>query len=202
VRAVGAICLIGVTALLPTHARADGRLLDDDSFVVHSSGPLLLDGGLVIAMPAALPAGMSTGIGFGAAHDCTCWFSYGVRTSWTAVTESSEAWTVDDWDFRLRATAGVRHRFGRGAIGVRLGLGTTIVREDRTRNEGMRAGLTGSELESVAVQALPAGEVEGVIELHVFGPWLLIASGGPSADAFDGALHGGWVAQLGVGWKP
>ena len=90
----------------------------------------------------------------------------------------------------------------RRVIGLRLGLGTTIVREDRTRQEGMRAGLTGSALETVEYAALPAGEVEGVVALHLFGPWLVIASGGPSADVLDGTTRGGWIAQLSVGWQP
>jgi hypothetical protein len=196
------VWLAAVATATDAHADDGGRLLDDDSFAVHSTGSLLVDGGLVLVMPAGLPTGMSSGVGAGVSHDCTCWFSYGARLSASTVTESSEAWTVYDWDFRLRVTAGLHHRFGRGEIGFRVGAGTTLVREDRTRNEGMRAGLTGSALESVEWAALPAGEVEGVVALHLFGPWLMIASGGPAADVLDSTVHGGWVAQLSVGWQP
>ena len=193
----------GVALGLAADAHADGgRLLDDDSFAVSSKGPWLVDGGLVLVMPAGLPTGMSSGVGAGISHDCTCWFSYGARVSVSNVSESSEAWTVDDWDVRLRLTAGLHHRFGRGEIGFRVGAGTTIVREDRTRNEGMRAGLTGSALGSIEYAALPAGEVEGVVALHLVGPWLVVASGGPSADVLDSSVHGGWVAQLSLGWQP
>ena len=74
--------------------------------------------------------------------------------------------------------------------------------EDRARNQGARAGLTGGDLETSALAAFPAADLEGVVALHIVGPWLLTVSGGPTAIVADGALHGGWTAQLGAGWQP
>jgi hypothetical protein len=66
----------------------------------------------------------------------------------------------------------------------------------------MRAGLTGSDLETSAFSMLPAADLDAVIALHVAGPWLLMMSGGPSVDVFESKLHAGWSAQLGVAWQP
>jgi hypothetical protein len=125
-----------------------------------------------------------------------------VRASWTTATESTIAWNVTHWDLRARVIGQVQHTAGRGELGLRLGLGTTLVHEKRVRNQGMRAGLTGSDLETTALDALPAGDIEAVIALHVAGPWLLAMSGGPSLAIVDGAAHGSWTATLGVGWQP
>jgi hypothetical protein len=105
-------------------------------------------------------------------------------------------------DLRLRATGGLQKAAGRGTIGLRLGLGGTLVHETRVRNQGMRAGLSGSELEASALRLVPAADLDAVVALHVAGPWLLVTSGGPSVDVLDGKLHAGWSAQLGVAWQP
>ena len=184
-------------------AHADsGRMIDDDTFALSSHGPYLVDAGLLVALPAALPAGISTGIGAGLTRDCGCHFSYGARASWSTETASSITWQVTHWDMRLRAIGMVRHDAGRGMIALRLGAGTTIVHEHRVRNQGMRIGLTGSALEDSATEALPAGELEAVVGLHITGPWLAMISAGPSLEVFGGALRGGWVAQIGIGWQP
>jgi len=91
---------------------------------------------------------------------------------------------------------------GRGTFGLRLGLGTTVVHEDRTRNQGAAAGLTGGALATSALAALPAGDLEAVVSVHVAGPWLLTLSGGPSAFVSEGAFHAAWIAALGAGWQP
>src|SRR5438067_13785912 len=113
-------CILLSALLAVSTARADdGRLLGDDTFAVGSHGQLLVDGGLFVGMPAALPAGMSTGFGAGITRECGCNWSYGARASWSQVTESSMFWIADHQDYRLRATAAVRHRFGRGALALR-----------------------------------------------------------------------------------
>ncbi len=188
-------------------ARADdGRLLDEDTFAVRSRGTLLVDGELVAALPTALPAGLGVGAAAGVTRDCTCWFSYGARVAWSEASGSDAAWTVTHDDFRLRGTASLRRVIGRGTIALRLDLGPTLVYEDRLRNQGMRAGLTGSALETKTLAALPAGELEAVIALHVTGPWLVIASGGPGLAAVPLAtgtsVRGNWIAAIGVGWQP
>lgn len=203
--AQGSLLAVALVVAIAAPARADdGRLLGDDTFAVHSNGGLLVDGGLVVGMPAALPAGMSIGAGAGVTRECSCWWAYGARVSWSQITEygvDPAAWTVTQQDLRLRATGALRHRFGRGTLALRLGLGTTIVREHRVRDQAMRVPPMPS-FSSHATAALPAGELEGVVALHVAGPWLLVASGGPSADYLDGKLHGGWTALVGIGWQP
>src|SRR5262249_57342476 len=91
---------------------------------------------------------------------------------------------------------------GRGTIGLRLGLGGTLVHETRIRNQGMRAGLTGSDLENSAFAMLPAADLDAVVALHIAGPWLLMTSGGPSLDIHDSKLHAGWRAGLGGPSQP
>jgi hypothetical protein len=81
-------------------------------------------------------------------------------------------------------------------------VGPTFVYEDRVRNQGMRAGLTGSDLETSSLATVPAAELEAVVAVHVAGPWLMILSGGPSLLVSDGATHAGWTTQMGVGWQP
>lgn len=192
---------MGAMLVLAARAsHADGTLLDDDTWKVSSCGCLVIDGGLALGFPAALPTGLSKGIGAGITygHDLAA----GARASWTTATESTEAWQVTHSDLHLRATGALQHAAGRGTVGLRLGLGGTLVHEHRVRNQGMRAGLSGSDLETSAFAMLPAVDLEGVIQLHVFGPWLLVMSGGPSLDVHDGAAHGGWNAQLGIGWQP
>jgi hypothetical protein len=148
----------------------------------------------------ALQTGMATGVGAGVTYGRR--LALGVRASWATATESSLVWTVRHDDYRLRAVAVARQPAGRGAFALRLGLGATIVHEDRTRNQGMRAGLTGAELETSALAALPAADLEVVVSVHVAGPWLLALSGGPSTLVSDGVFHVGWIAQLGVAWQP
>jgi hypothetical protein len=195
------LVLLALCAGLPSVALADdGMLLGDDTWRYHSSGALALDGGLVVGFPAALPTGMSTGVGLGITSGKT--LTWGARATWVTATESSLPWTVTQSDLQLRVTGGVQARPGRGIIGLRLGLGGTLVHETRVRNQGMRAGLMGSDLESSAFEMLPAADLDAVVALHIAGPWLLVTSGGPSVDYIDGKLHCGWTAELGVAWQP
>lgn len=181
-------------------ARAQGPSEVDELAKVTSAGDLSVDAGLVLGLPATWQTGLTTGVGGGLMYGRR--FAWGVRASWSTATESSLAWTVSHDDFRLRATAAVQHAVGRGTLALRLGLGPTFIYEDRVRNQGMRAGLTGSDLETSALSTVPAAELEGVVALHVAGPWLLIVSGGPSLLVSEGAIHGGWTTQLGAGWQP
>lgn len=199
--ACGAVLAL-VACAIPRVARADGRLRDRDTFAVHSTGDVAVDGGLVVGFPAALPTGLSKGAGVGVTQGRGGVLAWGARASWSTATESSISWTVTQWDLRLRAIAELRHRAGRGTIALRGGIGATVVHEHRVRNQGSRAGLTGSDLETSAVAALPAADLEAVVAVHVAGPWVLVMSGGPSVDLRSGALHGGWIAGLGVAWQP
>lgn len=193
--------LLALCVASPNSARADdGTLLTDDTWNYRSVGRVAVDGGLVVGFPAALPTGLSTGAGAGVTVGDT--LTWGARASWVTATESSLPWTVTHSDLRLRVTGGVQAAPGRGTLGLRLGLGGTLVHETRLRNQGMRAGLTGSELETSAFALLPAADLDAVLALHIAGPWLLMTSGGPSLDIHDGKLHAGWSAELGVAWQP
>jgi hypothetical protein len=200
--AIAGCAILAVIGAAAPRARADGRLLGDDTFVVGSTGDTAIDAGLVVGFPSALPTGMSTGIGAGLTRGWGSALAWGVRASWSSATESTTSWTVTQWDLRVRATAELRHHAGRGVIGLRLGVGPTVVREIRERAQGMRAGVTGSALETTAIDTLPAADLDAVVALHVAGPWLLQLSGGPSIDLLDGHLRGGWSAELGVAWQP
>ena len=192
-----------VTALALAASAAwadDGRRPVDEDWPVQSTGPLAVDAGLVLALPATLPTGLSSGIGAGVTRGRR--FAWGVRGSWSSASESSLVWTVSHDDFRLRGVAALQQPAGRGVFALRLGLGPTFVYEHRTRNQGARAGLTGTDLESSALAVFPAVDLEGVVTLHLLGRWSLVLSGGPTAMIADGALRGGWTAQLGAGWQP
>ena len=183
-------------------AGAEGPLLtgDSDGWPVRSRGRLSLDAGLVLASPAAWQTGLSSGVGGGLMIGRR--WAWGVRASWSTATESSLAWMVTRQDLRLRAVGALQQPAGRGVFALRLGLGPTVVHESRLRNQGMRAGLTGTDLETSAFSTLPAADLEAVVAVHVGGPWLLAISGGPSVLVSGGALHGGWTTQLGAGWQP
>jgi hypothetical protein len=182
-------------------ALADGPSLEDPTWRVRSQGALTVDGGLVLARPAALGTGLSTGVGAGVGWGAGL-LAVGARASWSSATESSIVWQVTQADLKLRADVALQARAGRGRLALRLGLGPTIVHESRLRNQGTRAGATGSDLETSATTALPAGDLEAVVAVHVAGPWLLSLSGGPSLTFVDNSAHVGWSALLGTGWQP
>jgi hypothetical protein len=195
--AVVLACCVGLSH---TSRADDGTLLTDDTWRYGSTGDLAVDGGLVVGFPSALPTGLATGAGLGVSRGG--WLAWGARAAWVTATESSLPWTVTQSDLRLRVTGALQQAAGRGTLGLRLGLGGTLVHESRVRNQGMRAGLTGSALETSAFEMLPAADLDAVIALHIAGPWLMMLSGGPSVDVLDDKLHAGWSAQLGVAWQP
>ena len=193
-------CCIAVSAAGRVGHAEPGALLSDDTWRYRSGGDLAVVGGLVVGFPTALTTGLARGIGAGVTMGR--WLTWGARAAWVTATESSLPWKVTHSDLRLRITGALQKSAGRGTIGLRLGIGGTVVHESRVRNQGMRAGLTGSELETSSTMTLPAADLDAVVALHVAGPWLLVTSGGPSLDVLDGKLHGGWSAQLGVAWQP
>jgi hypothetical protein len=196
-RGAGSVLLV---VLLARAAAAEPGVATDE-WPVPSTGKLALDGGLAVGPSLTLGTGMATGLSAGLAYGQR--FAFGVRASWATATESSLVWAVTHDDYRLRATAAVRAAAGRGAFALRLGVGGTLVHEARTRVHGARAGLPEAELSSSAFALLPAADLDAVVSVHVLGPWMLVLAAGPSAlFTADGALHGGWTAQMGVGWQP
>jgi hypothetical protein len=199
--ATGILVVFAVVLALPRAAKADEPpRLASDEWPVRSTGRLAVDGGLVMGPSLTLLTGLATGVGAGVTYGRR--LLVGARASWATATESSLVWTVTHDDYRLRAIAALQQPVGRGAFALRLGLGTTVVHEDRTRNQGARAHLTGADLSTSTTAALPAADLEAVVAVHVAGPWLFLVSGGPSALVSDGALVWGWTAQLGAGWQP
>ena len=191
--------LAGVVLWVNAAHAEPGRMLGDDTFAVRDGGHYILDAGLFAAQPAALPSGISTGIGAGVTRQCGCGLSYGVRASWSTETESSQIWDVTHWDMRLRGLVQVRHTAGRGILALRLGGGPTFVHEHRVRTQSMRSGMT---IESSTTATLPAADLEALVGLHVAGPWIAMISVGPTVELYDSNLRGGWIAQIGVGWQP
>ena len=189
------------TLLLARAAAAEGPTAASDSFAVRAGGPLVVDGGLVLGFPTALPTGLSKGIGGGVTFGA-CPLRWGARAAWVTATESTRDWEVTHSDLRLRVTGSAQHDSGRGAIGLRLGAGGTLVHESRLRAQGMRSGATGEKLETSAFAMVPAADLEAMVSLHVIGPWLLVMSGGPSVAVIDGDPHMSWTAEIGVAWQP
>jgi hypothetical protein len=181
-----------LVGLAPAKARGDEPPLVADVFRVRSTGDLTVDGGLVLALPTALGPGLSSGFGLGVTRGRL--LALEARASWSTATESSIPWTVTQSELRLRVGGVIQHPLGRARVGLRLGLGPTIVHETRQRN--------GSTLQTSAFATLPAGELEAFVAIHLFGPWLVTLSGGPSAALDEPGLRGGWVSLIGAGWQP
>jgi hypothetical protein len=194
---VARAAIIAAVVALPGAAAAQPTVADD-AWSYRSGGELAIDGGLVVGFPVALPTGLSRGVGAGISWG-RC-LALGARATWGTATESTMAWTVTHRDLRLRATGALQRPVGRGLIGLRVAVGGTLVHETRLRNQGGRAGLMGSELETSAVALLPATDLEAVVAVHVAGAWSLAMSGGPSIALRDGSPRASWTAQLGVSW--
>lgn len=187
--------------LVARAAAAEGPTAATDSFAIRTGGPLTIDGGLVLGFPTALPTGLSRGIGGGVTFGA-CPLRWGARAALVTATESTRAWEVTHSDLRLRVTGSAQRDVGRGSFGLRLGAGGTLVHESRLRAQGMRAGLSGSELETSTFAMVPAADLEAMIGVHVVGPWMLVMSGGPSVALVDGDAHASWTAEIGVAWQP
>ncbi len=163
-----------------------------------------VDGGLLLASPAALQTGMSAGVGLGYFRAATAsgWLAWGARASWSTATEYTLTDTVRNDDIRLRLCGVLQHIAGRGSFGLRLGVGATAVYENVTASQGSRAGLTGSALETAKWYLMPAADLEGVVFLRVWHAWGMSLAGGPTLHLLDGSARYGWTSQLGVLWQP
>ena len=133
----GLAILLLLAVLVPCRARAEGQPVVADVLRVSEGGPWTVDGGLVLALPTTLGPSLSTGFGLGVLHGGT--FAWGARASWSTATESSIAWTVTQWDLRLRLEGAIQRRIGRARVGLRLGLGPTVIHETRDRNQSTGA---------------------------------------------------------------
>lgn len=191
---------IAITALLvlaPLPAVADARLADDDTFAIAPHRPFSIAAGVVAGTPAALPTGLATGAGATVTRACTCWLSYGARLAAQTATGSSIAWTVRHDDIQVRGFAMARYVVGRGELGLRLGLGPTVVHESRSRNQSA----PGSDIGTSATAVVPAVDIEAVVIVRVAGRWGGVVHAGPTLDRVAGATRAGWVAGLEVAWQ-
>jgi len=193
---------VAVCAAFVLPVSASAQPAPDDTFAVERDRGFDIAGGLLVAKPAVLDGSMSTGLGVDVVRHCGCTLEYGAQLGWSRASGTSTAWSVTHDDLRLRAIGGVRRAAGRGAFSLRMGLGTTVVHEGRERNQGERAGLMGEDLRTSAWRAIPAGDLEVVVSVHVAGRWMAVIGGGPSLYLVDGDVRAGWSAQLGAAWQP
>ena len=185
-----------------TRTRADeGRLLDDDTFAYRPIRCVVLDGGIVVAAPTALSTGIARGLGAGITVGRQR-FTWGARASYASASEDGEAWAVTHREVHALLTGSVQQALGRGVVGLRLGVGGTLVHESRLRHQGMRAGLEGDDLQSKALALLPTASLDAVLGLHVRGPWMMQLSVGPFASIVDGEPRAAWAATVGIAWHP
>lgn len=191
-----AFAWLSMLATSPTRA----QMLTAENSVAKNT----LDSQLVLALPAALQTGMSAGVGAGFSRRATAGglLSWGARASWSTATEYTLIDTVRNDDIRLRLCGSIQHVAGRGSFGLRLGAGATVVYESRTRAQGNRAGLTGSDLETTDWSLLPAADLEAVVVLRVWNSWGLSLNGGPSLHVIGGSARMGWTSGAGVSWQP
>jgi hypothetical protein len=192
-----ALAMMGALLWRPA-ARADG-LADEDVWRYRTSA-ITVDGGVVAALPAALATGLAKGFGAGLSVARGPWF-WGARAAWATASETTIGWDVTHDDVKLRLVGGAQARRGRGAFGVRLGAGGTLVHERRDRIGGDIAGSQGSMRMTTVNAVGPAADVDGVVSLHVTRGWMLLVSAGPSWSRVEHKLMMGWNSYLGVAWQ-
>jgi hypothetical protein len=180
-------------------AAVGAQTVPDQAAAVRPSS--LAEARLLLALPAALSTGMAAGVDAAYGRTWGRWLAWGARASWATATEHTLSWAVRNDDIRLRMVGALRKEIGRATLALRLGLGATLVREDRTRSQGSSAGLAGQALESTTWSALPALELEPAVVLRLFGGWGMSLSGGPSLHVLDGGARWGWLSALGVSWQ-
>lgn len=194
---VNALALASGVLLVFASERAAAQAPADEAWP-YERGGVAFDAGLVAAMPAALPTGLARGIGAGVQSGrCIAW---GVRAAWTSTEESSDVWQVTHDEIRLVATGALRREVGRATLALRGGIGGALVYESRRRQQGMRAGLQGDELETTNLALLPVSRLDAVVTLHVHGAWALQLGGGPGLIFLEGGARATWSAELGVAW--
>lgn len=161
--------------------------------------PMELDAGLLLARPAALQTGLSTGVSGG----LRLGEALGglARLGWSSATEYTLTHTVTHHEFRARLGAEAAYRTGPGAVGLRLLCGATAVYERRERAQAERAGLSEAEALDTGLQLVPVGEAAVGYAVHVLDDFGLSLALGPSLTWRDGA-HLGFTAELGVAFWP
>lgn len=151
------------------------------------------DLGLLASSPSATWPGQTLGAELSVHAAMGDWL-VGGRASYSLASEDSDATHYDLGELRLRASAGLRARVGRGAWFVRGGLGLNAVRDARSSHRGMAgedATRWGAEV---------AADVVAGIELGLGSTWVLVMDGGPTLAS--GGAGFGWTATAAFGWRP
>jgi hypothetical protein len=167
---------------------------------VAAAGPIHADAGLTLAHPAALPAGLATGVALGAMTPGV--LGAGLRASYASTTEYALSWATTHSEVRLRACGQLSANAGRGTLALRLGAGTTIVRESRDRAQAGRLGSSGQALSTSAWGVLPAAELEAGVQVRVVSDFGVAIFVGPTAHLLDGAVRAGFGGHVGIAWLP
>jgi hypothetical protein len=165
-----------------------------------AEGQRRVDVGLLAALPAALGTGLSGGVSAGVLH--AGWLTWGLRASYSQATEYTTTWATTHHETRLRAVGVLQRAIGRASVGLRLGLGATLVYESRLRAQAARLGDAGTSLNTSAWAALPGADLEAFIALPIVAPFGLGLSAGPSAHWVQGGVSPGWLVQLSAVWWP
>lgn len=169
----------------------------------ESCPELTLEAGVVSALPALMEVGQMLGgmaaltVGYGP-------FLYGVRASVAAAEEYSQSWRVSHTEVRLRALGGVRAAVGRGTWILRLGLGLTVVHEERERHDVEEVGVSNVVASDSASAAVPAVDLEGGLVLHLAGDWGLALFAGPTLHfgPDTGGARWGYTGSVALVWTP
>jgi hypothetical protein len=163
-----------------------------------------VDAELILALPASLGTGLSSGVGAGYLRRIgdSGRFALGARASWSTATEYSLTESVRDDEIRMRLCALAQHVAGRGSFGLRLGVGATAMYEGRTRAQGSRLGLSGSDLETTNWYLFPGADLDVVVFLRIWNAWGMTLSGGSTLHLVDGSARVGWSSAVGIAWQP
>lgn len=175
---------------------------------------LLLAPGLARALPAlhgvvgvasARPALLETGLvmGAGATALTTGAFAWGVQTSLGSAAESDEFWAVSHLEWRLRLLGALQRRIGRGMVGLRLGVGSSLVYERRDRHQAGRMGGFVDDLSDSALALVPGADLQAAVGVAVSGHWGVSLSAGPSLHLpSSGGARLGFFGQVGIARLP
>jgi hypothetical protein len=195
VRAALALTTSLAFAIQPARAAADVTTPVREPW----SDRVAVDGGLLIAAPAAMPTGLSSGVDAGILFGRH--LAWGARVGWSSATEYTMTSAVTQDDVRLRLVGALVRSVGRGTLALRLEPGGTLIHEQRTRDQAARAGLTGPAFNTSAWHMAPAIDLEAAVSLRLVGGAGIALSGGPSLHWLDDGLSAGWIGSLGLTWR-
>lgn len=163
-----------------------------------------LEAAFLAALPAVLTYGQTLGgelaVGYGAGP-----VSYGVAVSGSVADENAWNWHETFRELRVRARIGLRTEAGRAVFGLRLGLGMSAVRIDRTYHTELVYGVDETEPARDEWVAAPAIELDGGLTLELVDHLGLSLFLGPTVH-FGGSPRGddlwGWRCAMGIVWAP